>query len=123
MVGDASEIALMKFFQPFQDIVELRNSLKLARQFDNSEAIIGFNSAFKFALNIFELENDSEHSHVVWIKGAPERVWKKCGFVLMNGQKTKIDEGVVKKFDNSNEHFAKNGERVLGFGRILLKKD
>lgn len=81
----------------------MRQSLKLAKQFDNSEAIIGFNSAFKFALNIFELENDSENSHVVWIKGAPERIWKKCGYVYQNGQKKKIDDRVIKNFDDANE--------------------
>jgi len=31
MIGDASEIALMKFFQPIQDIIEVRTSLKLAK--------------------------------------------------------------------------------------------
>lgn len=41
----------------------------------------------------------------------------------MDGQATKIDERIQKNFDDANEHFAKNGERVLGFARILLKKD
>lgn len=57
------------------------------------------------------------------MKGAPERVWKKCGYNYMDGEKRKIDDRVIKNFDDSNEHFAKNGERVLGFARILLKKD
>lgn len=55
MIGDASEIALMKFFQPIEDIAKVRNSLSLAKQFDDSEAIIGFNSSYKFALIVFEL--------------------------------------------------------------------
>ena len=46
--------------------------MKLAKQFDDTDAIIGFNSAYKFALNIFELDNDEDHSHVLWMKGAPE---------------------------------------------------
>lgn len=57
------------------------------------------------------------------MKGAPERVWKKCGYNYMDGDKRKIDERVIKNYEDSNEHFAKNGERVLGFARILLKKD
>jgi sodium/potassium-transporting ATPase subunit alpha len=86
VIGDASETALVKFFQPFGDIIETRESMKLAKQFDGSEAIIGFNSAYKFALNIFELEDDPEFSHVLWIKGAPERVWKKCGYIYTDGE-------------------------------------
>jgi hypothetical protein len=31
MIGDASEIALMKFFQSVEDIVKVRDSLKLAK--------------------------------------------------------------------------------------------
>lgn len=89
--------------------------MKLAKQFDNSEAIIGFNSSYKFALNVFELEKDNEYSHVVWIKGAPERIWSKCGYLMMNNKPTPIDERIKKNFDDANEHFARNGERVLGF--------
>ena len=59
--------------------------MKLAKQFDGSDAIIGFNSAYKYALNIFELDNNDKFSHVLWIKGAPERVWKKCGYKLVDG--------------------------------------
>lgn len=56
--------------------------MPMAKQFDNTEAVIGFNSAFKFALNIFELPDDPDHSHVLWMKGAPERIWKKCGYIF-----------------------------------------
>ena len=84
VIGDASETALVKFFQPFGDILEVRDSMKVAKQFDDTDAIIGFNSAYKYALNVFELPNDSENSHVVWIKGAPERIWKKCGNMFMD---------------------------------------
>lgn len=72
MIGDASEIALMKFFQPIEDIAKVRNSLSMAKQFDDSEAIIGFNSSYKFALIVFELQGHEDYSHVVWLKGAPE---------------------------------------------------
>lgn len=66
----------------------------LAKQFDNTEAIIPFNSSFKFALNIFELINDPVYSHVLWIKGAPERVWQKCGHIYMDNQTVPIDDSI-----------------------------
>lgn len=52
---------------------------------------------------------------MVWIKGAPERIWSKCGYLMMNNKPTSIDERIKKNFDDANEHFARNGERVLGF--------
>jgi sodium/potassium-transporting ATPase subunit alpha len=122
VIGDASETALVKFFQPIEDVVETRNSMQLAKQFDNSPAVIGFNSAYKFALNVYELKNDDEHSHVIWMKGAPERVWDKCKYVLADGKGKLIDESVQESYDEANKVYAKNGERVLGFARLLLKK-
>lgn len=123
VIGDASETALIKFFQPIEDIVETRDSMKLASQFDKSPAMIGFNSAYKFALNVYELKGNDEYSHVIWMKGAPERVWKKCNYVYSNGEKKVIDEQVQESFAQANKIFAKNGERVLGFCRLLLKKN
>ncbi len=123
VIGDASETALVKFFQPFGDILETRNSFRLAKQFDQTDAIIGFNSAYKYALNIFELDNNNEFSHVLWMKGAPERVWKKCGNMLIDGKTKKIDENLQEGFKRANQTFASNGERVLGFARIMLPKN
>lgn len=56
--------------------------------------MIGFNSAYKYALNVFELPGNGEYSHVIWMKGAPERVYKKCNYMLMNGETRLIDENV-----------------------------
>lgn len=41
----------------------------------------------------------------------------------MNNKPTPIDDRIRKNFDDANEHFARNGERVLGFAWILLKKN
>ena len=123
MIGDASEIALMKFFQPIEDIAKVRESLSIAKQFDDSDAIVGFNSSYKFALIIFELGEDSDYSHVVWLKGAPERIWEKCGSLLTEGESKPIDGFYQESYDFANRKFALEGERVLGFARILLSKE
>ena len=122
VIGDASETALVKFFQPLEDVVTTRNSMSLGTQFDDSPSVIGFNSAYKYALNVYELQNDDEYSHVIWMKGAPERVWKKCNYVYANNEAKVIDEQVQESFNQANKIFAKNGERVLGFCRLKLKK-
>ena len=74
-------------------------------------------------MNIYELNDNDEYSHVLWIKGAPERIWKKCNYIYVNNQTKIIDETIQENFRNANTTFAKNGERVLGFARILLRKD
>jgi sodium/potassium-transporting ATPase subunit alpha len=121
VIGDASETGLVKFFQPIRDIREMRKAFHLAKQFDDSDAIIPFNSAYKFALKVYEIENDPEYSHVVYMKGAPERIWEKSHYVYSGGQEIKIDKNVNNKFIEANKAFARNGERVLGFARMLLR--
>ena len=122
VIGDASETALVKFYQPIKDIDSLRKSLVLGKQFDDSEAIIPFNSSYKFALKVYQIQDDPVHSHVVYLKGAPERIWEKCKRVLVAGKEVPIDKDVNKDYEAANKVFAMNGERVLGFSRLLLKK-
>ena len=122
VIGDASETAIIKFFQPLEDIKKFRDKNVLGKQFDNSDALIPFNSSYKYALVIYETHDDPEHDYEVLLKGAPERIWAMCSHVLKNGQEIKIDVEVIKSFEAANKVFAKNGERVLGFSRLLLKK-
>lgn len=124
VIGDASETALVKFFQPIQDIVELRQTYQTATQFDDSPAIIPFNSSYKYALHIKEIPNDPLYSFEVFIKGAPEHMWNRCTSILVENKNTLRNEDIDNKFEQANKSFAKNGERVLGFARLrLLKKD
>ena len=122
VIGDASETGLVKFFQPIRDIREMRKAFSLAKQFDDSDAMIPFNSAYKFALKVYEVENDPEFSHVVYLKGAPERIWEKSTFVYSDGQEKQVDANIEKRFIEANKDFARNGERVLGFARLRLRR-
>jgi len=49
------------------------------------------------------------------VKGAPEKLWALSQYILVKGENQPIDAGVKKDFDQANERFGKNGERVLGF--------
>ena len=122
VLGDASETALVKFFQPLKDIEEMRKAYPTAKQFDNSPAIIPFNSSYKYALHMKETADDPEYSHEVYIKGAPEQMWSRCKYIFAQNRSIPIDDEVNKKFQEANRTFAKRGERVLGFARYRLKR-
>lgn len=44
-----------------------------------------FNSTNKYALSIVHQEGP-DHHWVVYIKGAPEKIWKFCGRILNEGK-------------------------------------
>ena len=115
VIGDASETALIKFFQPIEDILEMRSRVTLGKRFDGTESKIVFNSAYKYAMQIFVTPDDPEYSHVAYMKGAPEIVFKKCTSVMINGEVKSMSEQHRDAFKKANKVFAKNGERVLGF--------
>ena len=123
VIGDASETALVKFFQPLKDIKEMRNQHTTAVQFDDSPAIVPFNSSYKYALHIKEVTDEEDISFDVYIKGAPERMWKRSTRVFRDGESVEIDDDIQREFEKANRVFAKNGERVLGFARYRLKVD
>jgi sodium/potassium-transporting ATPase subunit alpha len=77
VIGDASETALVKFFQPIEDVVATRGRRKIVTLDDGSLAKMPFNSTNKYALTIVEYQtNDS--NYCVFIKGAPEKIWSLC---------------------------------------------
>ena len=122
VIGDASETALVKFFQPLGDIQESRNSVELGKRFDGTESKILFNSAYKFAMQIFTTPNDPEFSHTAYMKGAPEIVFNKCTSILINGKEKPMSEHYRNQFREANKQFARNGERVLGFTRMKFPR-
>ena len=123
VIGDASETALVKFFQPIRDILELRETVSLGKRFDGSESKIVFNSAYKYAMQIFVTPDDPDYSHTAYMKGAPEIVFKKCTSIMVNGQEKPMSEEYKEEFRKANKVFAKNGERVLGFTMMKFPRN
>lgn len=121
VIGDASETALVKFYQPIEDILKTRSNYRCAKSKDSSDAKMPFNSTNKYALSIIEQEGEGHH-YVSYIKGAPEKVWKYCGRILHEGSYKTIGPEERENFDRVNLRFGKNGERVLGFAMLPLNK-
>ena len=122
VIGDASETALIKFYQTIEEIGTTRALYPSGKSKDGSESKMPFNSTNKYALNIVRQEGP-DHHYVAYIKGAPEKIWKYCGRILYEGKYKNIDSEEKKQFEAVNLKFGKNGERVLGFAMLPLNKE
>jgi sodium/potassium-transporting ATPase subunit alpha len=122
VIGDASETALVKFYQPIEEISKTRALYSLGKCKDGSESKMPFNSTNKYALSIVKQPTADAH-YYAYIKGAPEKIWKYCGRILYQGKFKQIDAEDRKNFDGVNLRFGKNGERVLGFAMLPLSKE
>jgi sodium/potassium-transporting ATPase subunit alpha len=120
--GDASETAIIKFYQPWEDISEVRKRHPLGKQKDGADAQVPFNSAHKFQIKVVEKPKAGSH-WTVFFKGAPERVWDKCTHVLVNGKEVAIGNQEMDIIQGANITFAKGGQRVLGFAQYNLPID
>ena len=96
VIGDASETALVKFYQPLEDVGVTRKLYPLGKGKDG-ESKMPFNSTNKYALSIVRQEGPDYH-YVAYIKGAPEKVWKYCGRILNEGKYKPIDGDEKKRF-------------------------
>ncbi|XP_007945980.1 sodium/potassium-transporting ATPase subunit alpha-4-like [Orycteropus afer afer] len=106
--GDASESALLKFVeQSYSSVVEMR-------QKNPKVAEIPFNSTNKYQVSI-HLQEDSSHSHMLLMKGAPERILDFCSTFLLHGKEYPVDNGMKNAFQSAYLELGGLGERVLGF--------
>uniref|UniRef100_A0A8D2HM97 Sodium/potassium-transporting ATPase subunit alpha n=1 Tax=Urocitellus parryii TaxID=9999 RepID=A0A8D2HM97_UROPR len=107
--GDASESALLK-------CIELScGSVRKMRDRNPKVAEIPFNSTNKYQLSIHERE-DSPQSHVLVMKGAPERILDRCSTILVQGKEIPLDKEMQDAFQNAYMELGGLGERVLGEG-------
>ncbi|KFO18152.1 Sodium/potassium-transporting ATPase subunit alpha-2 [Fukomys damarensis] len=111
--GDASESALLK-------CIELScGSVRKMRDRNPKVAEIPFNSTNKYQLSIHERE-DSPQSHVLVMKGAPERILDRCSTILVQGKEIPLDKEMQDAFQNAYMELGGLGERVLGFCHLNL---
>ena len=117
--GDASETAIVRFFQPIEDILATRAKYEMGVQKDGATSQVPFNSAHKFALKVVKYQTEGSH-WCAFLKGAPERVWDKCNKVFYNGREIPLDRAQKQLIQEANTQFAKGGQRILGFAKYHL---
>uniref|UniRef100_A0A3P8Y5G6 Sodium/potassium-transporting ATPase subunit alpha n=1 Tax=Esox lucius TaxID=8010 RepID=A0A3P8Y5G6_ESOLU len=114
--GDASENALLK-------CIELScGSVRSMRDRNPKVGEIPFNSTNKYQLSIHEQE-DNEKSHLLVMKGAPERILDRCSTIMIEGQVLPLDEDWIDAFQTAYMDLGGLGERVLGFCHLQLSPD
>lgn len=59
----------------------------------------------------------------VFLKGAPDRVIRRCSTINVAGEKIPIDQTIIEEFEAANDRFARMGERVLGFASTHLNPE
>lgn len=57
----------------------------------------------------------TSHGSIMYVKGAPEAVLRKCTYVMINGKRRKITAQFKRKILEQNETFASEALRVLAF--------
>lgn len=109
--GDATESALIQFFQPIRDIDNYRKENR--RVFG-----IPFNSTNKWMLSIHK--QPDTHKLLLMVKGAPERVLALCEKVEVNNSVQDFKETFTKDIEAVNNKLAERGERVLAFAYAIM---
>ncbi|XP_065678382.1 sodium/potassium-transporting ATPase subunit alpha-like isoform X2 [Hydra vulgaris] len=111
-IGDASEIAILKFIESsVGNVMDKRAKNKLVAE-------IPFNSTNKYQVSVHELANDKRYLLVM--KGAPERILDRCSTILINGNEYPLDLEIKQSYNHAYEELGGLGERVLGFCHYYL---
>jgi magnesium-transporting ATPase (P-type) len=113
VLGDASEAALLRYVDTLAPIWEWRSAFRILHE-------VPFNSVTKWAAAVCPLPEDPERTHLVMLKGAPERVIDRCSFYFDNGTEVPIDDAYRLEWGKAYERFGVMGERVLGFAYRLV---
>ncbi|CAL8316907.1 unnamed protein product [Gadus morhua 'NCC'] len=111
--GDASESALLKCFEL------CCGSAKEMRARNTKVGEIPFNSTNKYQLSIHESE-ENPGSHLLVMKGAPERILDRCSSLMISGQEVALDDNWKESFQNAYMELGGLGERVLGFCHLNM---
>ncbi|RLN65457.1 hypothetical protein BBP00_00002846 [Phytophthora kernoviae] len=115
-IGDASESAMIKFCHDKKDIIEFREENSKIKE-------IPFNSKNKYQLSLHKQDNDGSKPILMVMKGAPERITARCGFVLIDGEEVEMTPKRLAEVEAAQLDLSKKGMRVLGFAQKLLNPD
>ncbi|RWS04851.1 sodium/potassium-transporting ATPase subunit alpha-like protein, partial [Dinothrombium tinctorium] len=114
-IGDASEIAILRFMEIITSgVKEYRSSY--TKVFE-----VPFNSTNKYHLTIHVSLRD--RGYILCMKGAPERIIERCSTIFTNGEELPLTTDNKSAFLNAYTELGGLGERVLGLCDLFLPYD
>ncbi|KAK4160859.1 putative type IIC NA+/K+/H+-transporting ATPase [Cladorrhinum sp. PSN259] len=118
ILGDATESGLVRYAGD-----QLKDFDALADQYPKVFEL-PFSSDTKWHMSIHKKAH-AGGSFTLFIKGAPERVWKLCNRILVgsDGQSVALTHLHKQSYDEIYEEMAGKGHRVLGFAQLQLPGD
>jgi sodium/potassium-transporting ATPase subunit alpha len=110
--GDATELGLFWFaVDPHTIFADIKT-----RFFKDVE--IPFDSGRKWNMG---LHRESSGNYLAFVKGAPDRVLQLCSTVMQSNEETcPIDEQFMETFNQEYEHYASQGQRLIGFATRMV---
>ena len=112
IIGDATEVGILKYFGKFEDLDSLFEKYK--RVFE-----MPFTSLTKIHMTIYQMDNGNNH-HTILLKGAPERVLSRCLTFRKENETITIDDSLKEEFQLKYNYFGGLGLRVLAIARKEL---
>jgi len=119
--GDASEAAILKCTEIALKAANQDAGVMGFRAKNKKVCEIPFNSANKYQVSIHE-QGDGD-SHILVMKGAPERILDRCSTIMINGKEETITQHWKDQYNRAYLEMGGLGERVLGFCDFELDKD
>ncbi|KAK4186973.1 putative type IIC NA+/K+/H+-transporting ATPase [Podospora australis] len=118
IMGDATESGLVRYAGD-----QLKDFDSLADQYPKVFEL-PFSSETKWHMSIHKKPHDNGFL-TLYIKGAPERIWRLCNRILLNsgGKSAPLSDYHKQAYDDTYEEMAGRGHRVLGFAELLLPGD
>lgn len=112
-IGDPTEVALINYSNKNNiDYKNIRSNYKRISE-------IPFDSDRKLMSTL----NKVHDNNIMFVKGAPDVVFARCKYVLINGEKVDVTNELLDEFKKANEDFSNKALRVLAFANKSINKD
>ena len=118
-IGDASESTLIKFSKAVCIATKTADVEQILNNNNNTLGEIPFTSANKYQLSIHILNNNNEQPRLLVMKGATERIFDRCDFMLCN-DKAEPTEDFRGQYEKDIQGLMEGGQCVLGMAYIEL---
>jgi len=105
--GDASESAFIKFCEKIEDISIKRTQFPAVHEKP-------FDSANKYQAHVHVEAANPDRAPLMVMKGAPERIMKRCDYILIDGEKQEFTREHRERVEENMKFLMFKGERLLG---------